>query len=138
MAESGGASGMLGTDSESPAESSTPETPTALDPTPTALAPEAAKNNSELAHEASAYFRKQSHLVEIQTEHLHEQRAGNLQLLKLKRLAERLRVGLQVFLILVASAIGIGAIMMVRDAVESRGVVIDEIDIAPNVSAQVP
>jgi tetratricopeptide (TPR) repeat protein len=136
MAESGGISGILGGDAETSVEGTVPESP--LDPTAAALAAEAAKSDPELAQEASAYFRKQSHLVEIQTEHLHEQRAVNLQLLKLKRLGERLRVGLQVFLILVASAIGIGAIMMVRDAVESRGVVIDEIDIAPNVSAQVP
>src|ERR1700685_3329358 len=136
MAESGGISGILGGDDETSVEGTVPESP--LDPTAAALAAEAAKSDPELAQEASAYFRKQSHLVEIQTEHLHEQRAVNLQLLKLKRLGERLRVGLQVFLILVASAIGIGAIMMVRDAVESRVVVIDEIDIAPNVSAQVP
>src|ERR1700676_5011229 len=114
----------MGAGSEPAPEVSVAETP--LDPTAAALAAEAAKSDPELAQEASAYFRKQSHLVEIQTEHLHEQRAVNLQLLKLKRLGERLRVGLQVFLILVASAIGIGAIMMVRDAVESRGVVIDE------------
>jgi hypothetical protein len=52
-------------------------------------------NDRELAQEASAYFRKQSHLIEVQTEHLHEQRAVNLSLLKLKRFDERLKVGLR-------------------------------------------
>jgi hypothetical protein len=84
MAETGGVSGILATDSESLAERSTPEMSTALGPTAAALAAEVAKNNPELAQEASAYFREQSHLVEIQTEHLHEQRAVSLQLLKLK------------------------------------------------------
>jgi len=106
MAESGGVSGILGTESESPGEGSSPETSAPLDPTAAALAAEASRNNPELAQAASAYFRKQSHLVEIQTEHLHEQRIVNLQLLKLRRLGERLRVGLQVFFVLAATAIG--------------------------------
>jgi hypothetical protein len=104
MAESGGVSGFLGAESESSAEGSFPETSAALDPTAAALAAEATRSNPELARSASAYFRKQSHLLEIQTEHLHEQRIVNLQLLKLKRLGERLRVGLQLFFILVATA----------------------------------
>jgi len=89
MAESGGVSGILGGDAETPGESAAPDTPISLDPTAAALAAEAARSDPELAHEASAYFRKQSHLVEVQTEHLHEQRAISLQLLKLKRFDER-------------------------------------------------
>jgi len=94
MAESGGVSGILGADTESPVEGSVPET--VLDPTAAALAAEAAKSDPELAQEAIAYFRTQRHLVEVQTEHLHEQRAVNLTLLKLKRIDERMRVGLRV------------------------------------------
>jgi hypothetical protein len=111
MAESGEVSGILGADAEPPSES----TATFLDPTAAALAAEAAKCDPELAKEASAYFRKQSHLIEVQTEHLHEQRAVNLSLLKLKRFDERLKVGLRVFVILAASAIGLGLIEMFRD-----------------------
>src|ERR1700733_4572140 len=113
MAESGKVSGILGADGESSAEGSPPET--ALDPTAAALAAETARNDPELARAASAYFRKQSRLVEIQTEHLHEQRVVNLQLLKLKRWGERLRLGLQVFFILAATVIGLGVVMLVRD-----------------------
>jgi tetratricopeptide (TPR) repeat protein len=123
MAESRGVSGMLGADTESPAEGSTPETQ--LDPTAAALAAEAAKSDPELAKKASAYFDKQSHLVEIQTEHLHEQRAVNLKLLKLKHFGERLKVGLQVFVILIATVIGIIAAVMLHDAITSRSVVIE-------------
>src|SRR6202451_3269202 len=117
MAKSGGVSGILGTHSEPPAE---------------ALAAEIAKSNPELAQKAAAYFDKQSRLVEaqgqlvrIQTEHLHEQRAVNLQLLKLKRLGERLRVGLQIFVILVATVIGVFGAELIHDAVTSRRVVIE-------------
>jgi tetratricopeptide (TPR) repeat protein len=126
MAESGKVSGILGGDSESSADGSLPET--TLDPTAAALAAEVAKSDPELAREASAYFRKQGHLVEIQTEHLHEQRAVNLQLLKLKRFGERLKVGLQVFVILVATVVGIGAAVLIHDALSSRRVVIEPFD----------
>jgi tetratricopeptide (TPR) repeat protein len=133
MAEARGVSGILGADTESPAEGSAPETQ--LDPTAAALAAEAAKSDPELAQEASAYFRKQSHLVEVQTEHLHEQRVVNLALLKLKRFGERLRVGLQLFFILVATAIGIGGVIMFRDAVHSHSVVIDPFEVSPDLAA---
>jgi tetratricopeptide (TPR) repeat protein len=131
MTDSGVVSGALGTESEAPAEGSTLETPTSVDPTAAALAAEVAKDNPELAQEASAYFRKQSHLVEVQTEHLHEQRAVNLQLLKLRRFAVRLRVGLQLFVILVATVIGVGGAILIRDAVNSRSVVVESFEAPP-------
>jgi len=133
MAESRNISGLSGADAEAPAEGSATEAP--LDPTAAALAAEVAQSDPELAREASAYFRKQSHLVEVQTEHLHEQRVVNLALLKLKRFGERLRVGLQLFFILVATAIGVGGIIMVRDAVHSHSVVIDPFEISPDLAA---
>ena len=134
MAESGGVSEVLGAGNEPAAEASVAETP--LDPTAAALAAEVAKGDAELAQEASAYFRRQSHLVEIQTEHLHEQRAVNLQLLKLRRFGERLRVGLQLFVILVATVIGIGGVILIRDAVNSRSVVVEPFDAPPALVAQ--
>jgi hypothetical protein len=107
---------------------------TALDPTAAALATEAAKNNPELAQEAAAYFRKQSHLVEIQTEHLHEQRAVSLQLLKLKRFDERLRVALRLFVILVATVVGVCAVIFIRDAVADHGLVVEAFAVPPDMS----
>ena len=133
MAESRRISERLGADSEAPAEG--PVAESALDPTAAALATEAARTDPTLAQKASAYFDKQSHLVEVQTEHLHEQRVVNLQLLKLRRSGERLRLGLQVFVILVATVIGIGIVIMIRDAVDSRSVVIEPFDAPPSLAA---
>jgi hypothetical protein len=124
----------LGAGNEPAAEASVAETP--LDPTAAALAAEVAKGNPELAQEASAYFRRQSHLVGIQTEHLHEQRAVNLQLLRLRRFGERLRVGLQLFVILVATVIGIGGAILIRDAFNSRSVVVEPFDAPPALVAR--
>ena len=132
MAESGGVSEILGAGTEPAAEGSVAETP--VDPTAAALAAEAAKSDPELAQEASAYFRKQSHLIEVQTEHLHEQRAVNLQLLKLKRFDERLKVGLRVLVILVATVISLGGVLLIHDALTSRRVVIEPFD-APSALA---
>jgi tetratricopeptide (TPR) repeat protein len=133
MAESRKVSEILGADTESPAESMVAETP--LDPTAAALAAEVAKSDPELAQKASAYFDKQSHLVEVQTEHLHEQRAVTLQLLQLKRFGELLRVGLQVFFILVATGISIGILVMLRDAFTSHRVEIEPFHTPPSLSA---
>ena len=132
MAESGGVSGMLGGDAETISEGAAPETPQPLDPTAAALAAEAAKSDPELAQEASAYFRKQSHLIEVQTEHLHEQRAVSLQLLKLKRFDERLRVALRLFVILVATVFGMGALIMIRDAIVDHGLVVEAFSVPPD------
>ncbi|MGA2366779.1 MAG: hypothetical protein ABSG12_14955, partial [Steroidobacteraceae bacterium] len=132
MAESGGVSGILGTESEASVEGSVSET--GLDPTAAALAAEAAKSDPELAKKASAYFDSQRHLVDVQTEHLHEQRAVNLSLLKLKRSRERLKLGLQLFVILAATVIGIGALLMIRNAIEAHGVVIEAFQVPPDLA----
>jgi tetratricopeptide (TPR) repeat protein len=131
VAESGEVSGVLGTDSESPAEASVPEAPLALDPAAAAIAVEAARSDPELAQKASAYFEKQTRLVEIQTEHLHEQRAVNLSLLKFKRSVEQLNFGLRIFFVLVATIAGIGGVILIHDAVTSRSVVIEPFETSP-------
>jgi tetratricopeptide (TPR) repeat protein len=129
MAESGGVSGFLGADKESPAEGGALEIQPPLDPTAAALAGEAAKTDPQLAQKASDYFDRQSRLVEIQTEHLHEQRAVNLQLLKLRRFDERLRVGLRLFVILVATVIGTFGAVLLHDALTSRSVVVEPFEV---------
>jgi tetratricopeptide (TPR) repeat protein len=134
MAESGGVSGILGAEPEAPVEGSVPET--VLDPTAAALAAEAAKSNPELAKNASDYFLAQRHLVDVQTEHLHEQRAVNLTLLKLKRFRERLKVALQVFVILVATGIGVALVRIVWSAVDDQHLVIEAFSVPPDLAAR--
>jgi tetratricopeptide (TPR) repeat protein len=55
-----------------------------------------------------------------------------------RRLGLRLRVSFQLFLVLVATVIGIGVAILIRDAVTSRRVVVEPFDIAANVAARVP
>jgi len=130
MAESGGISGILGAEPDAPVEGSVPET--ALDPTAAAIAAKAAETDPELAQEATAYFRTQRHLIEVQTEHLHEQRAINLKLLKVKYFVEQMRAGLRVFVILVATVVGIGVLIMIRDAIADHGLVVEAFSVPPD------
>jgi hypothetical protein len=96
-----------------------------LDPAAAAAAMPLAGRDADLAREAAAYFRRQAHLVDIQTEHLHEQRAVQLSHLKLRRFTDRLRAGTQLFIILVATVLGLGALSMLYDAFTSRSVVVE-------------
>jgi tetratricopeptide (TPR) repeat protein len=110
-----------------------------------AVAARLSGNDPEVARDTSAFLKKHARLLEIQAEHLKDEHAARLHFLQgqarevdIRRLGLRLRVGFQVFLALLATSIGVGLILMVRDAVTSRSVVIDAIDIAPNVATQVP
>jgi hypothetical protein len=56
----------------------------------------------------------------------------------MRRFGLRLRVGFQLFLVLVATAIGAGAIVMVYDAFHSRNIIINSFEIAPGLSPHMP
>jgi tetratricopeptide (TPR) repeat protein len=96
-----------------------------LDPAGASAAMQLAGSDADLAHDAAAYFRKQAHLVEIQTEHLHEQREVQLSHLKLRRFTDRLKAGTQLFIVLAATVICLGAVTMLCDAFTSHSVVVE-------------
>lgn len=136
MAESNGFLGIFGTDGEPGVEGTTSENAPPLDPTAAALAAEAAKGDSELARKASAYFDKQSRLVEIQTEHLHEQRAVSLSLLKLRRIAERLKVALQFVAAMAGVLFVVVLLRMVWSASSDRELVVEAFSVPPDLAAR--
>jgi hypothetical protein len=91
-----------------------------------------------VAAETAAFLRKQTELVEaqrksVEAEHEYFEREWGPRLL-----GARLRTGFQIFIALVATVIGVGVAIMIRDAVTSRSVVVDPFDVAPNIAAQVP
>jgi tetratricopeptide (TPR) repeat protein len=106
----------------------------ALDPIAAALATTLSRPDEAVAPDLKAYLASQAKLVEIQTEHLHEQRAVVLANLKLKRTSERLKVGMQVLIALVATAIVgfIGA--MVWDAAHDHGLVVEPFSVPPELA----
>jgi pentatricopeptide repeat protein len=81
----------------------------------------------------------------VQKEHLKAEHAARLHFLQgqarevdIRRLGLRLRVGFQLFLVLIATAIGAGLLVVVYDAFHSRIVIINSFEIAPGLTAPVP
>jgi tetratricopeptide (TPR) repeat protein len=136
MEEEGRFSLLLGEEAqEEEAEGS--EAPVApLDPSAAALAMGAAAQDPRLAASAAAYFDKQTRLVGLQAEHLHEQREVQLSHLRLKRMSERLKIGSQLFLIAGAALLAVYLGIMLHDAVTSRVVIVEPFDAPPALAAR--
>jgi tetratricopeptide (TPR) repeat protein len=115
------------------------ETPVSTDAFASAIAAKLANTDSEVARETAAYLRYQSKLIETQTQHLQAEHALRLEHLrnillegKTRRLGLRLRVAIQCFFAFLAVVILIAFGVMVREAVSSRSVLVDEIDVPPS------
>jgi len=103
----------------------------AADPIAAAVAIDAARFDPALSAKAGKYLDEQSRLIAIQTEHLHEQREVQLSHLKLRRWSERMRVGLQLFFVLLGTVIGLGILVMLYDAFTSKNVVVEAFESPP-------
>jgi len=106
------------------------------------VAAKLAGDDSGVARKTEIFLDKQAQLLETQNQHLkeeHELRIAHLrnQLReeKVRRFGLRLRVGFQLFVALVATFIGIGAAIMIRDALTSRRVVIEPFHAPPGLAA---
>ena len=107
-----------------------------------AVAARFSASDPEVARDTSAFLKEQTDLLRVQKEHLKDEHEARLHYLRgqarevdIRRFGLRLRVGFQLFLTLLATAIAIGLIVMVRDAVTSRSVVIDSFDAPPALAA---
>ena len=107
-----------------------------------AVAAKLAGTDPEVARKTVEFLGKQSQLLETQNEHLKEEHAARLHFLQgqarevdIRRFGLRLRVGFQLFLVLIATGIGAGAVLMVRDAVTSREVVVEPFRIPSTLAA---
>src|SRR3984893_12545122 len=97
-----------------------------------AVAAKLGGNDPDVARKTVEVSSKQSQRLDPQNEHLKDEHAARLHYLQgqarevdLRRFGLRLRVGFQLFLVLVATAIGAGAVLMVRDAITSRQVAVE-------------
>jgi tetratricopeptide (TPR) repeat protein len=133
--------GILGEEENKP-DVEPPEPPIGADAFAAAVAARLAGTDPEVARETAAFLRDQSRLVNIQAAHLKDEHAARLQYLRgqarevdIRRLGLRLRVGFQLFVALLATAIGIALLVMVRDAVTSRQVVVEPFRIPSTLAA---
>ena len=131
--------GLLGSlvgQEEERADVETPEALAGVQAFAAAVAAKLAGNDPAVARKTEAFLDKQARLLEVQAEHLEGEYAARLHLLQgqarevdLRRFGLRLRVGFQLFIVLFATFVGIGAAVMIRDAVTSRRVVIEPFDV---------
>jgi tetratricopeptide (TPR) repeat protein len=108
-----------------------------------AVAAKLAGHDPEVARDTSAFLKKQTQLLETQNKHLEDEHALRLAHLRnqlaeesVRRLGLHLRVGFQLFVVLVATVIGIGGALVIHDAVNSRSVVVDVFEISPGLATQ--
>jgi tetratricopeptide (TPR) repeat protein len=106
-----------------------------------AVAARLSAGDSEVARETSAFLKKQAQLLETQNKHLEEEHPARMQYLRgqarevdIRRFALRLRLALQIFLVLVATVIGIGALLMLRDAITDHGLVVEAFSVPPDMA----
>jgi tetratricopeptide (TPR) repeat protein len=123
--------GILGEEDEKP-DVEAPDPLVGAEAFASAVAAKLAGNDPEVARKTVEFLSKQSQLLDTQNAHLKEEHAARLHFLQgqarevdIRRFGLRLRVGFQLFLVLVATGIGAAAVLMVRDAVTSREVVVE-------------
>jgi Tetratricopeptide repeat len=108
-----------------------------------AVAAKLAGGDPGVARKTENFLDKQAQILDTQNEHLKAEHAARLHFLQgqarevdIRRLGLRLRVGFQLFLVLVATAIALGGAVMVRDAVTSRRVVVEPFHAPPSMAAR--
>jgi len=107
------------------------------------MALDAARGDPLVARKAAKFLDRQSRLLDVQIEHTaaehplrmshlrSQSREGNL-----RRVAQRIRIGMQVFTALILTAIGLGLGVMMHDAFNSRAVIVQSFDAPPALAAR--
>lgn len=123
--------GILGGDDEASGDAA-PEAQIAADAFAAAVAADQAKHDPGVARATERFLDKQALLIDEQRKQLageYELRISHLrnQSLEgqLRRAGQRIRIGMQVFIALVVTVLGLGLAIMLHDAFTSRSVVVD-------------
>jgi tetratricopeptide (TPR) repeat protein len=134
--------GILGNEDEKP-EVEAKESLAAAEAFAAAVASRLSANDPEVAKRTAVFLEEQAHLLRVQRSHLEEEHALRLIHLRgqtregqLRRTGMRLRLGFQVLVAVVASALALGGFLLVRDAVTSRQVVVDPFHVPPGLAAR--
>ena len=129
--------GVLGEEEERP-EVEGAESSVGAEAFAASIAAIASRQDPEVARETANFLKKQSHLLDLQAEHVEDEHALRMAHLRnqvkeenVRRLGLRLRVSLQLVLTMVAVLIGAGVVLMVRDAISSRRVIVDPFEVPP-------
>lgn len=126
--------GVLGDEDQKP-EVEAPEALASAEAFAAAVAAKLSGNDPGVARKTEDFLIEQTQLLKVQREHLKAEHALRVAHLRnqlreenVRRFSLRLRVGFQLFIVLVTTVIGIGIAVMIRDAVTSRRVIIEPFD----------
>ncbi|HEY6454989.1 MAG TPA: hypothetical protein VIY90_06845 [Steroidobacteraceae bacterium] len=132
--------GMLGGEDEKP-EVEAPEALASAEAFAAAVAARLSASDPEVARETAAFLKQQTQLLHTQNRHLEEEHPARLHYLRgqarevdIRRFGLRLRLAFQIFLVLLATAIGIFALVMVRDAITDHGLVVEAFSVPPDIA----
>ena len=107
------------------------------------LAADHAKHDPAVARSAKRFLDRQAHLLELQAKELVQQSGHRFSHLidqsregRLRRMGQRLRLGMQVLVALVVLLVVLGAVVMVVDAFTSRSVVVEAFKAPPSLAAR--
>src|ERR1700722_5188839 len=132
--------GLLGGEEQRP-EVEAPEAVAGAEAFAAAVAAIASRQDPGVARKTEQFLSEQTELLKIQKEHLKDEHEARLHFLRgqarevdIRRFGLRLKLGLQVFVILAATVIGIGAVLMIRNAIEAHGVVIEAFQVPPDLA----
>jgi tetratricopeptide (TPR) repeat protein len=131
--------GLLGGEPEDGTENAAgAESLAAADATAIAMAIEQARHDPKVAAASVVFLEKQARLLEVQTAQLDAERGIRLHHLHdqsreaaLRRYGQKIRLGMQVFVALVATVLGLGLLVMLHDAFTSRAVVVEAFETPP-------
>ena len=134
--------GILGGGEEKP-EVEAPQALAGAEAFAAAVAAKLSGTDPRVARKTETFLDKQAQLLETQNKHLEDEHPlrvahlrNQLREEKVRRFGLRLRVGFQLFLVLVATVIGIVAAVVMRDAITSRRVVIEPFHAPPGLAAR--
>jgi tetratricopeptide (TPR) repeat protein len=124
--------GIIGGEDEPLEEAAAAETLIEADAFAAAVAADQAKHDPNVARATQLFLEKQARLIDVQTRHVeaeHPLRMSHLRNQsmegKLRRVGQRIRISMQVFIALVVTVLGLGLLIMLHDAFTSRSVVVD-------------
>ena len=124
--------GILGGEDEPREEAAAAKSLIEADAFAAAVAADQAKHDPDVAHATRLFLEKQARLIDVQTRHVeaeHPLRMSHLRNQsmegKLRRVGQRIRIGMQVFIALVVTVLGLGLAIMLHDAFTSRSVVVN-------------
>jgi tetratricopeptide (TPR) repeat protein len=132
--------GIIGGDDER-VETEAPGAVAGAEAFASAVAAKLSGNDPGVAKDTSAFLKQQTELLKVQKHHLEAEHAARLQFLQgqareigIRRMSLRLRVGFQIFTVLVATVIGLVGALMIRNAINAKGVVIEAFQVPPDLA----